>query len=82
MALTESGSLDAGLAELDATLERYPAFTEAHYLKARLLVRAQRLEDAAVSVRRVLELQPDHPEAAGVLRALEQALGGDPANEG
>lgn len=80
VAMTESGSPDAGLAELDATLARYPAYTEAHYLKARLLVRAQRLEEAATSVRRVLELQPDHPEAPEVLRALEQALAGGGAS--
>lgn len=63
------GGEDEALALLDTFIDDYPELVELHARRALMLIRARRMDEAEVSVRRGLELDPEHAQ-------LGLALGG------
>ena len=57
----------------------YPDYSSFHLVVGDMQQELGRLEDAAVSYRRVLESVPDHPDALASLQAIEKATQPAPA---
>jgi hypothetical protein len=67
------GDLDGALEFLDRALRVDPAAAEAEYLRARILQRQGRFEEATGALCRYLRLAPDGPSAPEARRALDDA---------
>jgi tetratricopeptide (TPR) repeat protein len=75
MALAQAGRVHESIDQYEQLLERDPHIVTAHETVARLYARRGELDLAHQHMLTVLELQPDHPQAPAVVRALEKELG-------
>ena len=63
---------EQALEAIDASLAAAPERIESLLLRAKLLLRLERHEQARLALLRVLELDPEHPGAWGLLRRLSR----------
>ena len=64
---------DLALEEFGRVAELEPDYGDAHYEIGVLHVRAGRVEEARVALRKALEVEPGHPRARKLLDRLEQS---------
>ncbi|HPQ72268.1 MAG TPA: tetratricopeptide repeat protein [bacterium] len=75
MIYIQGSAIDRAMLALDRSLEAYPDHVDTLFLKAGILAAQFKYDEAAELYQRILELRPDHEQAAIFLAALYEEKG-------
>jgi uncharacterized protein HemY len=73
--LVESNLLEEALQQIDHLLQQQPNYTELHYLQGQIYYKQQQWGQAINAFNRVLELEPNHPDAQSQIDMANSILG-------
>src|SRR3954467_15349577 len=74
-AYNDAGDYDRALGILRKGLERHPSFTPAFALMGRVLLSAERLQEAAICFEQLVEMDPSNEDARVSLNTIATRLG-------